>query len=111
VCPANATAHGEALAGELLQGGDPPDAIAAMSDELALGALRAAARIGCRVPATVAITGWDDSDAAAFAGLSTVRQSLRDQGRRCARIALGHTDRQAAHELLDWQVIERTTTR
>src|SRR6185437_8082642 len=111
MCPANATAHGEALAGELLQGGDPPDAIAAMSDELALGALRAAARIGCRVPATVAVTGWDDSDAAASAGLSTIRQSLRDQGRRCARIALGHTDRQAAHELLDWQVIERTTTR
>ena len=111
VCPANATAHGEALASELLQCSDPPDAIAAMSDELALGALRAAARIGCRVPATVAITGWDDGDAAASAGLSTVRQSLRDQGRRCARIALGHANGQAAQELLAWQVIERTTTR
>ena len=90
VCPVNATACGEALADELFRGGDPPDAIAAMSDELALGALRAAARAGRTVPGTVAITGWDDSDAAAPAGLTTLRQSLRDQGRRCARIALGH---------------------
>jgi DNA-binding LacI/PurR family transcriptional regulator len=104
VCPANATAHGEALASELLGGGDPPDAIAAMSDELALGALRAAARAGATVPGTVAITGWDDSDAAAPAGLTTLRQSLRDQGSRCAHIALGypqppesHSDDRKAH--------------
>jgi hypothetical protein len=60
-----------------------------MSDELALGALRAAARAGRAVPGSVAITGWDDSEAAAPAGLTTVRQSLRDRGSRCARIALG----------------------
>ena len=92
VCPANATAHGEAFAEELFRGDDPPDAIAAMSDELALGALRAAARTGRAVPASVAITGWDDTDAAAPAGLTTVWQSLRDQGRRCAHIALGHRE-------------------
>src|SRR6266704_2660263 len=44
---------------------------------------------GRAVPGAVAITGWDDTDAAAPAGLTTVRQSLRDQGKRCARIALG----------------------
>jgi DNA-binding LacI/PurR family transcriptional regulator len=110
VCPANATALGEAFADELLRGDDPPDAIAAMSDELALGALRAAARAGRPVPAAVAVTGWDDSDTAADAGLTTVWQSLRDQGRRCAHVALGHpmpTD-------LDppaWRVVERATTR
>ena len=37
---------GEAFAEELFRGDDPPDAIAAMSDELALGALRAAAGTG-----------------------------------------------------------------
>ena len=82
VCPANATAHGEAVAGELFRGDDPPDAIAAMSDELALGALRAAAANGRSVPGDVAITGWDDSDAASPAGLTTLQQSLRDQGKR-----------------------------
>ena len=110
VCPANATAHGEAFAEELFRGDDPPDAIAAMSDELALGALRAAARAGRGAPGDVAITGWDDSDAAAPAGLSTLRQSLRDQGSRCARIALGHRE-PPAQDPPGWQVIERTSTR
>jgi DNA-binding LacI/PurR family transcriptional regulator len=110
VCPVNAAGLGEAMSDELFRGGDPPDAIAAMSDELALGALRAAAQAGRTVPGAVAITGWDDSDAAASAGLTTVRQSLRDQGRRCARAALGH----ALPADLDppgWQVIQRTSTR
>ena len=48
VCQANAAGLGEAFADELFRTGDPPDAIAAMSDELALGALRAAARAGGR---------------------------------------------------------------
>jgi DNA-binding LacI/PurR family transcriptional regulator len=111
LCPANTTAHGEAFAEELFRGDDPPDAIAAMSDELALGALRAAARTGRAVPGTVAITGWDDSDAAAPAGLTTLRQSLRDQGRRCAHIALGHPESSAEQDRPSWQVIQRTSTR
>jgi DNA-binding LacI/PurR family transcriptional regulator len=110
-CAANDTALGEALADELLRSDDRPDAIAAMSDELALGALRAARRAGLEVPAIVSITGWDDGDAAAAAGLTTVRQSLRDQGRRCARIALGHPDGQTAQDPPDWQVVQRATTR
>src|SRR5689334_9894955 len=43
VCPANSAAHGEAVTDTLLQSAGRPDAIAAMSDELALGALRAVA--------------------------------------------------------------------
>ena len=111
VCPANATKHGEAFADELFRGDDPPDAIAAMSDELALGALRAAARAGRSVPDVVAITGWDDSDAAASAGLTTLRQSLRDQGSRCARIALGNPQPAAGQDPPGWQVIQRASTR
>jgi DNA-binding LacI/PurR family transcriptional regulator len=111
VCPGNAIAHGEAFAEQLFRGDDPPDAIAAMSDELALGALRAAARTGRTVPDAVAITGWDDSDAAAPAGLTTLRQSLRDQGKRCAHIALGHPQPPANQDPPSWQVIQRTSTR
>jgi DNA-binding LacI/PurR family transcriptional regulator len=110
VCQANATGLGEAFAGELFRTGDPPDAIAAMSDELALGALRAAARSGLAVPGAVAITGWDDTDAATPAGLTTLRQSLREQGRRCARIALGHR-LPGGQEPPGWEVVERTSTR
>ena len=109
VCQENATGLGEAFAEELFRDG-PPDAIAAMSDELALGALRAAARAGLAVPGDVAVTGWDDTDAAAPAGLTTLRQSLRDQGRRCARIALG-LHGPDGQEPPGWEVVERTSTR
>jgi DNA-binding LacI/PurR family transcriptional regulator len=82
VAERNTAAEGARLAAALLNAPEPPEAIAAMSDELALGALRAAPN--------VAITGWDGSDAAVEAGLTTVWQSLHDQGAECARIALGH---------------------
>jgi DNA-binding LacI/PurR family transcriptional regulator len=109
VCPVNDAAEGETFAAELLTGTDPPDAIAAMSDELALGAVRAAVRAGLAVPDVVAVTGWDDSDAAAPAGLTSVAQSLRDQGARCARIALGLSADPPGPE--EWRVVVRTTTR
>jgi DNA-binding LacI/PurR family transcriptional regulator len=109
VCPVNHSTEGETFTTELLRGADPPDAIAAMSDELALGALRAAANAGLRVPDDLAVTGWDDSDAAAPAGLTTLAQSLRDQGAHCARAVLGRpTDASARHA---WRVVVRATTR
>lgn len=109
VCPVNHITAGEAFAGQVLTGGDPPDAIAAMSDELALGALRAATAAGRRVPEDLAVTGWDDSDAAAPAGLTTLAQSLRDQGAHCARVALGLTGPAPDHPR--WHVVVRDTTR
>ncbi|MEU4470970.1 LacI family DNA-binding transcriptional regulator [Micromonospora sp. NPDC023888] len=108
-CPVNRGNEGETFALELLQGAEPPDAIAAMSDELALGALRAATRAGLRIPDDLTLTGWDDADAAADAGLTTLAQSLREQGAHCARVALGlPTPAPTRHQ---WQVVARTTTR
>jgi DNA-binding LacI/PurR family transcriptional regulator len=109
VCSRNSAAEGEAAAAELLRRPDAPDAIAAMSDELALGALRAAARGGVPVPDGLAVTGWDDADAAARAGLTTVAQSLHDQGARCAQLALGGAAI-GVHEA-SWQIIRRASTR
>lgn len=110
VCSKNDASVGAAHTSILIAGRDGPDAIAAMSDELALGALQAATHADRRVPDTLAITGWDDSAAAANSHLTTVRQSLHDQGAHCARIALGE---QALPELhrVEWQVIRRSTTR
>ncbi|MFI6236549.1 LacI family DNA-binding transcriptional regulator [Micromonospora sp. NPDC050784] len=109
VCPINHITEGETFVAELLGGTDPPDAIAAMSDELALGALRAAASAGLRVPDDVAVTGWDDSDAATNAGLTTLAQSLREQGAHCARTALGRPA--TASRRHEWRVVVRATTR
>jgi DNA-binding LacI/PurR family transcriptional regulator len=109
VCSRNSAAEGEAAADALLRGPDAPDAIAAMSDELALGALRAAAKGGVPVPEGLAVTGWDDGEAAAAAGLTTVAQSLHDQGARCARLALGGGA--TGVEEASWRIVRRASTR
>jgi DNA-binding LacI/PurR family transcriptional regulator len=111
VCPHNNAAHGEALTRELLASEEPPDAIAAMSDELALGALRAVERAGIAIPGGLSLTGWDDSDAAAPAGLTTVAQSLHDQGIRCAQLALGKAVPMTGDDRAEWHVIRRRSTR
>jgi hypothetical protein len=80
------------------------DAVLAMSDELALAVLRTATRT---VPGQLAVTGWDDTAAAAEAGLTTVAQSLQDQGRRCARLVAGDPPGPAP----SWSVIVRSSTR
>ncbi|MEU4411359.1 LacI family DNA-binding transcriptional regulator [Streptosporangium sp. NPDC023963] len=110
VCSTNSAREAETLAAELLTGPHACDAIAAMGDELALGVLRAATRLGLTVPGDLTLSGWDDSDAAAPAGLTTIAQSLRDQGARCARIALGHPTPADRDTEVTWHLVSRTST-
>jgi LacI family transcriptional regulator len=60
----------------LLRLSEPPTAVFAAGDEMAIGALRAAAQSGLRVPDDVAIVGFDDIEIAALIppGLTTVAQ-------------------------------------
>ncbi|MGW0066573.1 LacI family DNA-binding transcriptional regulator [Streptosporangium sandarakinum] len=111
VCSTNDAREADALATGLLTGPDPCDAIAAMSDELALGVLRAAARLGVDVPGDLAVTGWDDTEAAAAAELTTIAQSLRDQGARCARVALGAPPAAGDAGPPHWRLVRRGSTR
>jgi len=55
-------------------------------DSLALGALLAAEELGVRIPADIAITGWDDVMAAKYVrpALTTVCQPMRELGARAA---------------------------
>jgi DNA-binding LacI/PurR family transcriptional regulator len=106
----NDRAEAEAAAMRLLQGDTGVDAIAAMSDELALGVLAAADRLGTDVPAQLAVTGWDDSGAAASARLTTVAQSLREQGELCARSVI-EPDIAAARPAPSWQLVIRESSR
>ncbi|GAA4608212.1 substrate-binding domain-containing protein [Actinoallomurus liliacearum] len=84
------------------------DAVIAMSDQLAFAVLDSAHRRGLHVPGDIAVAGWDDGPDASRAGLTTITQSLFDQGRACARIALG--DRGANGEAA-WNATVRTSTR
>jgi DNA-binding LacI/PurR family transcriptional regulator len=108
VCARNDAAEAERIAATLLSSAEPPDAIAAMSDQQAAGVVRAARAAGRVIPADVAVTGWDDAAVAAQLGLTTVAQSLRDQGAACARAALGQ--RPDAHAA-SWSIVRRGSTR
>ncbi|MEU8636409.1 LacI family DNA-binding transcriptional regulator [Amycolatopsis sp. NPDC048633] len=59
---------------ELLDRAEPPDAVFCFTDELALGALRAAADRGVAVPEDVALVGFDDIEDGRFSvpALTTV---------------------------------------
>src|ERR1044072_7508582 len=67
-----------------------PTAVLCMSDELALGALRAAEELGLSVPEEVSIVGFDDTPAANWANLTTVRQDLVEKGRQAGANGAGH---------------------
>ncbi|TDE32551.1 LacI family DNA-binding transcriptional regulator [Actinomadura sp. 6K520] len=108
VCARNDAAEAERLAATLLSAAEPPDAIAAMSDQQAAGIVRAARAAGRAVPGELAVTGWDDSAVAAELGLTTVAQSLRDQGAACAYAALG---RKPGSQAASWSVVRRGSTR
>jgi len=67
----------------LLSGEDRPTAIFACNDVSAIGVLKAATRLGLRVPEDVAIAGFDDSDIAAMVSpsLTTIWRPLQRMAR------------------------------
>ena len=74
---------GERATRRLLDLPDPPTAIFAFNDNLAIGALRAASARGLRVPDELSVVGFDDTEHAALVTptLTTVRQPLAEMGR------------------------------
>jgi DNA-binding LacI/PurR family transcriptional regulator len=73
-------AEGEAGAEAVLATRPRPTALVCLSDRLAEGALRTAARLGLRVPDDLSVAGFDDAPSAAGLGLTTIRQPNRLKG-------------------------------
>jgi DNA-binding LacI/PurR family transcriptional regulator len=80
--------EGEAGAATALAVSPRPTALLCLSDRLAAGALRTAARLGLRVPEDLSIAGFDDAPPAAGLGLTTIRQSSRGKGELATRALL-----------------------
>lgn len=100
VCRTNDQGEARTVMRRLLAAAPGLDAVAAMSDQLALGALR-------EVAGPLRVSGWDDSAAAREHGITTVAQSMRDQGAACATAALGHP---APDHRDAWRVVRREST-
>ncbi|MFG1951058.1 LacI family DNA-binding transcriptional regulator [Micromonospora sp. NPDC048830] len=79
---------GNRATAELLARGEPPTAIFAACDEMAMGAINALREAGLRVPQDVSVIGIDDHDLAGVLGLSTIAQPAAEQGRLAVRILL-----------------------
>ena len=91
-------AGGRQAVAAMLAGGRTPQAIVCGNDEMAIGALIALRARRLRVPADVAVTGFDDIAAAHHVrpGLTTVRQPMRELGEQSVRMLLGRITDQAA---------------
>ena len=81
-------ASGAAALETLVALSQPPTAIIAASEVQAIGILEAARQLGRAVPDELSVVGYNDSELAAYLGLTTMRVPLRELGRRSAEVLL-----------------------
>lgn len=102
----NSRAAAAAAVAPALAGEDPPTAVLACSDVLALGVLDAAGP-----DSGLSVTGFDDVAEAAAAGLTTVRQPAEEKGRLAAALLLEPpADSADGQLLLPTELVVRTST-
>ncbi|HJW84616.1 MAG TPA: LacI family DNA-binding transcriptional regulator [Anaerolineae bacterium] len=97
---------------DFLRRPDPPTAVFACNDLMALGALRAAAEANRRVPADLAVVGFDDIELASYTipPLTTIAQPKADMGRLAVHILIermGDKARAPRRELLPTRLVVR----
>jgi DNA-binding LacI/PurR family transcriptional regulator len=112
-------ATAEAL-GKLLSLREPPTAVFAEQDEVAVAVIRALRRTRIEVPTQMSVLGFDDQPVADWFDLSTIAQSPSDIGREAGRLALRLIDGSEAdqpdqadhkqHIVLPTHLIPRATT-
>jgi DNA-binding LacI/PurR family transcriptional regulator len=65
-----------------------PTAVVGVCDEVAIGAIIAARRLGIAVPTELSVVGIDDHQHADMFALTTIRQHPREQGRHAVRMLM-----------------------
>jgi LacI family repressor for deo operon, udp, cdd, tsx, nupC, and nupG len=86
-------AEGRRAALQLLRASpERPTAIFCASDEMAFGAVKAAAELGIAVPQQLSVVGIDDHEFSESMGLTTVRQEPKEQGAYAAGLLLAELD-------------------
>jgi LacI family transcriptional regulator len=107
--------EGFRVAGELLDAPRRPTALVAFNDKMAIGALRAAAVRGIRVPDELSVAGFDDIDLSRVAqpALTTVRQPMGEMGRMAVSLLdrmLAGREIHALHVELATELVVRGST-
>jgi DNA-binding LacI/PurR family transcriptional regulator len=87
-----------------------PTALFAMSDELAIGALRAIRRAGLSVPGHISVIGFDDHEMAEFVDLTTIRQPVQEQAHTAATLLDSATEHEPRRIDLPVRLVVRGTT-
>jgi LacI family transcriptional regulator len=106
---------GRAAASALLELANPPTAIFAFNDPLAIGAMQAALARNLRIPQDLSIAGFDDTAEAQFVtpALTTVRQPLAEMGRMAVSLLTRLLEKQsfeALHVELATQLVVRASS-
>jgi LacI family transcriptional regulator, galactose operon repressor len=100
---------------ELFDLRDPPTAVFAFNDLLAIGVIQAAHSRGLRVPADISVVGFDDLEFCAMVepSLTTVRQPLAEMGRTAISILvrlLENKRSETLHVQLGTRLVVREST-
>ncbi len=109
----NSEDDGRAAVQALVSAGQSFDAIFAASDLIAIGAMRALAETGKRVPQDVAVIGFDDIPAASLANppLTTISQDLKSGGERLVEALMAQMhDRVIPGAMIPARLVVRATT-
>lgn len=107
---------GERAMQALLALPEPPSAVLAANDILAIGAMQAAHRAGLRIPADLSIMGMDDiySASTTTPPLTTMAKDKYGTGRQAAYLLLerieGRASAQACRKVIPCRLIERGST-
>ena len=103
---------GDDAATQLLGLRQPPTALFALSDEMAVGAMRAARRLGIDVPGEMCIVGFDGHEFAGAIGLTSVSQPVVELGASATQALLDAVNGKpwGGDKVLDHELVERDTT-
>lgn len=106
---------GAAAFAETWDAGQRPTAVLAMSDAIAVGALRAARERGLAVPGDLSVVGFDDVELARIAdpALTTIHQPIARKGEQAVELLLAILEGRSGpdqHEVLATRLVVRAST-
>ncbi len=104
---------GREAASQLLELSEPPTAVFALSDDMAIGVIVEARARGLRVPEDLAVVGFDDNEIAELFDLTTVKQDVDEIGAGAGRLVrdlLRSADTPVEHHESKTSLIIRAST-